>query len=375
MATVSDIAWGKYREYEGAFYRGKNPYKLPAEPNDNDKIIAVITATEGGKYDAYNGYDRCISTSGLIQWCEAGQYSVSDMLGKASEHNPLLLRPITDQARRASYLFQKNTKGRWRFFRVGNVHNEVDTLQEQQQLFLLDSSGKIGTWDDTSRKYAKEWAAAVSTVWEDPTAQELQAEYTAKRLRGFALPYASKLLSASPGDAVGRAFVAAYLSFAANNPTWANRHLQKVAEDGKYEMWTSDWLVHVLKELTFGPKVVIYPHRYNAIRPVLEKLYGLNLPDFAKELDTWKQEQPHGFFYDTLEIQKALITLGYDLGPHGADGAYGNKTREAVLLFEQMDFGEQHKVPLENVDGMVDEWTARKLEEVLEKRGVELLAP
>lgn len=38
---------------------------------------------------------------------------------------------------------------------------------------------------------------------------------------------------------------------------------------------------------------------------------------------------------DTTAIQRALIALGYDLGPSGADGVAGPKTRLAVTIFQR----------------------------------------
>ncbi len=352
-------------------------FKLPADPKDTDKILAVITATEGGNYMAINMYDRGIVSVGIIQWIEAGQYSVSSIFGKLMEADSFLLTPVLAQASLCGYDFVKNVKGNWRFLiketHAGLSSAEVDTESEQQRLFFLNSNGQIGTWNADSKLDAEKWAASIATVFENPAAQRVQADYTVKRLGGFALPYATKMLASAPNTNIGNAFKAAYLSFAANNPTWANKHLQISQGSWSGELWTIDWLIHVLTELTFGPKIVIYPHRYNAIRPVLERLYSLNLPDLSTELEKWKMEQPHDFFYDTKEIQQALLLLGYDLGPAKDDGVYGNKTREAVLLFEQADFGEKNKVPPEHVDGMVDEWTARKLEEVLERRGKQIL--
>lgn len=34
-------------------------------------------------------------------------------------------------------------------------------------------------------------------------------------------------------------------------------------------------------------------------------------------------------------IQNSLIVLGYDIGPYGADGIYGNKTKEALINFQK----------------------------------------
>jgi hypothetical protein len=336
MAKFEEVSWGKYREYEGPYWRGRHSYKLPENPSENDKILAVLTATEGGRWDAYNGYDVCISTSGLIQWCERGQYSVSDMLGEAAEKNRSLIKSVDDQASASGLTFKKNARNRWRFF-FEDERGEVDRREEQRQMFLLHSDGKQGTWDEESKLYAKKWASAISSVWENPEAQKVQGEFTAARLNWFALPFAKSVLAGAPDTPIGHAFKAAYISFAANNPTWANKHLEVGMKDTGHQMWTKDWLTSILQELTFGPKITIYPHRYDKIRPVLEKLYGLDLIDFSRELKTWKDEMGGGDdFLTDLEIQEFLIELGFDLGPSGADGKFGKKSRQALISFQQI---------------------------------------
>jgi hypothetical protein len=335
MATSSDIKWGSYRDFEGPFYHGIARFQLPEQPTATDRILAVITATEGGRWDAYNGYDRCICTSGLIQWCEAGQYSVTDMMGKVAEHDRALLESVDRQAAASGLELKRNQRGRWRFF-FQDERGEVDRIDEQRQMFLLHSDGKRGSWDDASREYAKRWAAAISTVWESDAAQRIQADYTTRRLSFFALPNARRILDEAPDTGVGQAFKAAYLSFAANNPTYADRHLKLAVDASSKPRWSLDWLIGVLKELTFGPGVAIYPHRYDAIRPVLERLYAVNLPDLAAELSRFSDAMGGGPVVTVVEAQKLLIELGFDLGPWGADGKFGKKTREALISFQQL---------------------------------------
>jgi len=116
--------------------------------------------------------------------------------------------------------------------------------------------------------------------------------------------------------------------------------------------WSKDWCIHITKQLTFGPKIAIYPHRYKAIRPVVEKLYGVDLPDHADELKKWTQsmemdpvepeviydEAPKEPTFTTVrEIQRLLFDMGYDLGPSGVDGWEGRKTKEAVRTFQGLN--------------------------------------
>lgn len=364
MVAASEIGWGSYRSYEGPYYKGKHRYTLPGGPTENDRIIAVITATEGGAYDAFNGYDGCGWTSGLIQWIEKGQYSVSDMLGAVAASHPALLSPVHAQGENTGYRFQK-CGNQYRFCKGGALW--VDTLDEQLELFYMGGTGKKGTWSDAAKTYAKEWAAAISTVWENTQAQFVQVSYTAKRLNGFMMPTAAALFKTMPDTPVARAFRSAYLSFAANNPTRAQDAIRSILNITTKPAWSKDWVVQMLQALTFQSGVAIYPHRYECIRPVLEKLYGVDLPDFAKELKDWSQLTGIPGGVDTTKVQKALLALGYDLGPRKADGVYGDKTRTAVLELER----NSGTVPVECQDGMVDVYTWPAMQKALADKGLE----
>jgi len=332
MTLVNEIGWGRYMSFEGPYFRGVCKFKLPANPVLGDRLLAVISATEGGAWDAYNGYDRMICTSGLVQWAEAEQYSVSDMLGRVAEKDRMLLREVDSLLEERRMLFRRNEKGRWRFFFDGvGVTDEVDTLQEQHMMFQLHSDGTRGTWDPESSALATKWAAAISSVWERPAAQAIQRDFTVSHLNGFVLPEANKLLMLRSMNPVGEATLAAFLSFAANNPLLASRHLLlAVKNNPELRPWTKEWFVAILQQMTFGPGIVIYPHRYDCIRPVLEQLYGLDLPDFSEQL------RSTSILANPVELQKALIHLGYDLGPAGADGVVGRLTKAAIMQFQQL---------------------------------------
>jgi hypothetical protein len=349
--SVSQIGWSNYLQYEGPFFGGSQKYVEPADPTWEDKILSTITSTEGGRWDAYNGYDRMISTSGLIQWGEAGQYSVSDMLGVAAGRGLSAISELNAALSAANAEFKKNAKGNWRFF-FKDERGEVDRLQEQQQLFLLRSDGLKGNWDDESKAYAKVWAAGISSVWTHQDAIQAQRDFTVPRLMWF-LTGAAKATLFGPGtpqdnDGWNGALRAGYLSFAANLPAVAAKQLAIAVQATKAPAFSPDWCVAVLQQLTFGPQIAIYPRRYNAIRPTLERLFGVDLPDFAAELQTWKSQVltpptdpvPSGLTladFDTVEeYQRELIAEGYDLGPDGADGVMGRLTKAAIVQFQQV---------------------------------------
>jgi hypothetical protein len=352
--SPTQISWTSYMEYEGPFFRGTQTFSIPENPDWTTKILAVIAATEGGKFDAYNGYDRCVCTSGLIQWCEANQYSVSDMLGVVAGRNLPDIRALDPALDASNAEFKKNARGRWRFF-FRDERGEVDRLPEQQQLFLLHSSGHRNSWDNASREHAKLWAACISSVWGSPQTRRAQIDYTAPRLMGFVAEPAKTILFGPQTPAENEGFTGAvragYLSFAANLPAVANTHLQRALDTTKAPRFSEDWCIAVLKQLTFGPKITIYPRRYNAIRPVLERLFSVNLPDFSDELKQWTEtvitrpdNPPQASvpnltvadFDEVIEVQRELIAQRYDLGPAGADGVYGRASKNAVIHFQQL---------------------------------------
>jgi peptidoglycan hydrolase-like protein with peptidoglycan-binding domain len=249
-----------------------------------------------------------------------------------------LLEPVRTRLLGHSQVFQKNSKGKWRFFTDAG---EVDTSEEQRSLFLLRSSGKVGSWDPDSRSHAKSWAASMASVFEQAEAITVQRTYTTKRLFQFATEYAKELIGRAPPTNVGKAFTAGYLSFAANNPTWAAKYLKKAVDSSAHPQFSLPWLVDVLKSLTHGPGVQIYPHRYNAIRPVLERLYAIDLPDTAALLENEKVLEES---LSPTEIQTILLELGYDLGPYGPneDGIDGVITFGGATWQATSDFQRRH---------------------------------
>jgi Putative peptidoglycan binding domain/Protein kinase domain len=341
MIKPSEVGWGKYGGFEGPHYRGSIPYVEPSNPTWEDKLVSTVTATEGGRLDGYNGYDRMIVSVGVIQWGEAGQYSVSDLLGAVSKADPFGLSKALAPALSASdAVFKPNARGRWRFhFRDGR--GEVDRVEEQRQLFLLHSDGHVGTWDDASRAHAKLWASCLVNVWQSKEACEAQIAYTAPKMMGFLMPAARTTLfgPGTPAENEGwpGALRAGYISFAANLPAVAAKMLAKAVATTNEAPWSPSWCIAILRELTFGPGIAIYPHRYEKIRPVLERLFGVDLPDFAADLQAWEEamgEAPGAPVDTTVDVQRALLRLGYDLGPAGSDGIMGRLTREAIVQFQ-----------------------------------------
>lgn len=290
MVTVQQIGWGKYGGFEGPYFWGSIKYSLPENPTEDERRVRVLTATEGGAYDAVNMYDKCIVSVGLIQWCEATYTLTSRLLHAVCEAcGPegvlSALKPALDLT---GSEFKKNTSGQWRFHVGGR---EVNTLIAQQTLFL-GCSGQESSWNDKAKAQAKLWAACMANVWTDPKAQRVQADYTGQRLMGFVVKDASKILfdDKRTNDGYVGMLRAAFLSFAGNNPKHASEEIVKIAAASKSVKWTRDWCIAALKQLTFGPHIAIYGERYDKIRPWLEQLWvGVSLPKTHEELLAWSE--------------------------------------------------------------------------------------
>jgi len=349
------IGWGKYGGYEGPFYRGLTPYREPEKPTPMDKLIAVFTATEGGRYEALNMYDKCILSLGLLQYCEVATiYAVSRILGRCVEADRALFESYLDLFPLGllpkAPTFKRNPKGSWRFY-VGN--SEVTSKAAQQEL-LLSTNGREGSWgakDSPQRLHAKTVAAIMVSMMHERVFQEAQESFMRSTVLDFVLPWAKKELYLDHPQEAGwlGAMQAGFLSFAGNNPKIAHEQLRVSMRnwDGLTE---EQKCFQTLRQLTFGPGISIYPHRYDAIRKPIERLYQVDLPDFSEELRAWSLSTGHTCFWSTEEVQTALHGLGYDLGPAGVDGKWGPKTEGALKKFE-----EDHGLP---PDGIMDTETA-----------------
>lgn len=303
MTKVEDIGWGSYQEFEGPFYRGKVKFELPSSPTLVDKQLAAITAVESGHYDAINMYDRMIVTVGLIQWGEANTFSVSKMLGHLCESGlesvvQSHLKPALN-ASGASFKISKNNN--WRFF-IGDL--EVNSVLLQQKLFLR-CDGRKGSWTEQNKNHAKLWAACLASVFEDPKTREVQKRYTANRLLGFVMANARKsLFEDNASTDWAEATRAIYLTFAINLPRIAGEMFSSTKFVGN--KWSKDWCLCLIKRLTFGPNIKIYPKRYDAIRPVIEKLFSIDLPKSSNDLMSWQPNVKDGNLNDHHENKPVI---------------------------------------------------------------------
>lgn len=342
MAQPSEMGWSTYQGYEGVFFRGTVPMPQ-VRPSDSaqTKWLAVVTATEGGRADAFNGYDQCGVSTGFAQLCEFGLFLTSALLGDIRMGAPAAMAPLEAHMQRVGSTFKVGRTGRWRFFSGGT---EVETREGQQALFL-GCDGKVGSWTDEAKAGAKAWASAITQTLSHPEAVDVQIRHVSARLSSFIMPEAARALDfARPdrGTRLNHAARALYMSYSANLPAlaWKQLKLHLEATGGVPDPMTSDWLNGLALILAYGTTVGIWPERYEKIRPTIERLYSVDLIDLREEMDKFRSAcsddcpaSPHDL--STVQgIQQALIDLGYDLGPAGADGFWGKKSMAATARFQ-----------------------------------------
>jgi hypothetical protein len=255
------IRWGAYKEYSGPFTLGKHRYSIPQSPTFWDKVLATLTATEGGRYGAVNMYDRCILSVGLVQWCEAATiYAVSRLLGACADVDLDLLQSYLAEMP-LSCGFRRGHGGQWRFHLRGQ---QVASKAEQREIFLGGATGYKGQWTDGQKEHAKRVAAVMSAMWQEPAFREAQDTFTHERLLSFAMSKSRKILFPEDGystEGPAGALRAAFLSFAGNLPAVADEQFRKACSTKDYQRASiDDQLVMALRQMTFGPGIAIYPH-------------------------------------------------------------------------------------------------------------------
>lgn len=300
------VGWGHYDKYEGPYTFGSLRYIIPENPSENQRRLAVVTSTEGGTYDSVNMYDSCIVSVGLIQMCERFGY-VSILLGCVAEKlgeeyiNAVFEKPFA----LTKSSFQKNEKGKWAFFTsdLNGITKEVKIAEDRRKLFL-GCSGKMGSWNDDAKARARTWLHSFASVWKDPIARQAQDEYLGPRMITlFVVPTSKEILFGDDDNAGWKGMIrAAFLSFAANSNSRADKMLQQHVKDTAHEKWSPQWCTELLSRMTFSH--AIYPERYNKIRPVLEKLWDdIELPKTANDLRAWSSQAKNETIEEPADVQ------------------------------------------------------------------------
>jgi len=332
--TASQIRWGSYSVYEGPYFPGVTPYQMPESPDYEDKLLRTVTATEGGTYDAINMYDSCIISVGIIQLCEK-LFKISDMLGECATGESAFIKTMLAQLPFPAD-FKKNPRNQWRLVFLDG-RGEVDSPDKMRLMYLGGSSGQKGGYTESQKAHAKEVAAVFASLWDNPGMRQAQIKHLKPRMTSYVMTRAKGILAQNPDkDGFPGALKAAFVSYAANLPTVADKCLWEASQLADWASASdADKFTLAMKSLVFSSQVSIWPGRYRKIQPVLESLFGVDLPSLEELAGPNDSPHTHDENLNTPQsVQQFLIDHGYDLGPAGADGMVGPKTREAIVSFQ-----------------------------------------
>lgn len=286
---IKDIGWGTYLDREGPRYIGNKHFVMPQNPTFDQKVMSVISASEG-LASSINMYDRAILSCGFIQWIELGQYSVSNMIGYVAEtcgielveqhlHPALLMSKAT---------FKKTDQGLWRFHIPDPNGNEVVVNTETLSRYMFTrSSSKIGTWSETNKLWAKCWAASIADLFEDDAAVAAQVAWTVPQLKAnFVLRQGKAIVfeEGSSYDGYAGVIKALLIAYGVNLPAVAERVIATAAARSTFPKWTKQWCLDLAHDLALTSGISLWPGRYNYKRPALEAAFGVELPKNASEL-------------------------------------------------------------------------------------------
>lgn len=329
--STSEIGWGSYDAYEGPFFWGRVKYSMPESASFEEKLLAVTTSTEGGTLDAVNMYDRCILTVGVIQYCEA-VFALSKMMGHCvdsgcagSVRSALSRLPVP--------LDIVKSPGGWRFSFLDG-RGLVDSPSRMQAAFLGGSTGLKGQWSDSQKAFARSVAASFASMWYDESMRRAQASYASSTLLTFVTSRSKSVLSSVPGDdGWSGALKAVVTSYSANLPAVAEKLLVRASSDPAWNGSEQDRFAAAARSLAFGSGIKIWPERYSKIAPVVSKIFGVSVPSL-KDLSNPSAAKVDDPLDTVVEVQRFLISQGYDLGPSGADGVFGKKSTAALKDFQ-----------------------------------------
>lgn len=332
------IHWGKYQSYEGPWTLGEVPFPqhlvTPASP-DILKALSLVAACEGGHFSAVNMYDSAIMTLGLQFADGAPNFGATRLLGRVAKHAYTALGPLVSWAKDIGYELRIRSRTDEYTWGVIGGPDVLTPDMQRQMYFGAPGLGRVGSWgtnplESDISSIARRWVVELSELWKDPAAQKAQLDYASEKLPLFAYgPAAQGLLRQPPGRYLSAA-KSVFLSFAFNSPKVASDQLYLAGAPAD----TMDWFNELCRRLTLGAGYSIYPARFAALRPHVERLYGLDLGGLAASMGASLSPPVNKTSVSVTEVQTLLIHLGYDLGPRGADGVAGQKTTSAVRAFQ-----------------------------------------
>lgn len=346
------IRFGSYKQYSGPWFPGSIKFKTPENPDFLEKCLAVTTSTEGGSINAYNGYDSCISSVGLIQYCNKYRL-VERMLGACIDYEYENLNHINSflSLLPTPVQMKKNRIGKWSYF-MENV--EVSSEPLMRKMFFNGSSGLKGEWNKQDENHAIKVASIFSSMWDINSMVRGQIEFSKKNVTSYVTDTSRRITSGMSEDSYDGAIRAMIVSYSANIPSMAEKCLRRVSSRENWRGLDSREKFTILaNEFVLNSGVGIWPERYGKIEKVISLLFDVDIPSLESIYGDGK--------IDTIEeLQDFLLNEGFDIGESGSDGVMGKKTRLALSVFQSS----AGLVP----DGIPGPKTYQKMNQIMESR-------
>jgi hypothetical protein len=289
MSNIN-VLWGKYKEFEGPYYPGNIDYKLPENHDVWDRVLASVAATEG-KMNSINMYDSCIVSAGIIQWCEKNFLGVTNLIdafmkSNETKHTPILNDAFKEIKSFVGFMpFKKQSNGSWRF--VDKSNNIIDKEDEQRN-FFLGCDGKKGSWNQRTFDLSKTWARCLAKFMSAQEMTEFQSNYTKEKIKTIYYHRDVRSIIEQISDqTIKELALCFYISFSANHPKFAKDNFISADARMLTKRGSKEWLLEVIKEMTFKNNIEIYPKRFEKVSMVLNKLYPAGIiPIKASDLKT-----------------------------------------------------------------------------------------
>jgi len=308
---LSQIGWGTYRSFEGPMYIGN--IKVPMASYEStfaQKVLSITAAAEGGHYNAINCYDAGLVSVGAIQFIDAGQFNVCNMIGKVADYCGLeKINEIFDPVfKLTNAKFIKINPTSWRFYHP--QHGIISTANQQKLLYFGDSNGNAkGTFDDKKKTLAKTWAMCFANVWTIPGSIEIQTDFTKEKLMsGFVWGnLKTELFSGTQEDTgIVGATRALILAYAVNSPAVVVKQYD-IGKKNSHEKFSEQWCYEVLREIVVGGGVDVWKARWSAKKPYVDTMFHVSLPTYNELLNrTWPK--PITIVEETNKVEDVPLT-------------------------------------------------------------------
>lgn len=261
-----------------------------------ESVALIAASTEsGGVVSAYNGYDQCVVTLGILQF--AGSVAGSPLMKLITKFYELdkdlvikHLQPALDKVPGSELVYNGKC-----LFKIDGI--EVIKFAEWCNLIQEGVSGVKGTWTESAKETSKVWAECFIRLAEEPKFIEVQKKFFVDQLRSTYFANANiqvtdkdtgKKVIVRPLDVFSydestietelnykRALIATYISYGANIPALASQKLYDSVVKYPERSWTEKFKYFALN--CKSSTVKEWSIRWNKISGILVQEFGVDI--------------------------------------------------------------------------------------------------